>query len=364
MRKTLALFGLCALAVSAATAQNRWTTQFGIQGGYARIVVPGTGSKIDAFDLPGFSLSPILPTYNALFAILPYKEKIAIEPSVSASQGNILGDLTTFNLGLRADYALTPKIYAAVGGTLTWLETTGSHETQLGLQGALGYRLHLMGALDGRVEGYINTLKKSTLLPPTDVYALLFGVTHRVGGGAAAAAPRRGGGTSLWSKSVGVAGGYNRVHAVGGGGDFTQITVPGWGGGLSALGLPLASPATVFAIFPVGQKLALEPGLDLHRVQTGGSTVFGGNLVARLDYAVHGGWYGALGGNLLYFKTSGADAETITGANVAWGYRFHLTGALGGRFEANYTMAGNNDTIGLPALNTFGLMFGTTMSLR
>lgn len=363
MRKCIAVLALIGLGAGTASAQSSWNSEFGIQGGYARIVVPGTGTKIDAFDLPGFSISPLLPTYNSLFAILPYKDKIAIEPSLSASQGNALGDATLFNLGLRADYALTPKVYAAAGATLHWVETGGVHETQLGVQAALGYRLHLVGALNARLEAHVIATKKAAQLPPADVYALLFGVSHRVGGAAAAPA-RRAASPSLWAKTVGVSGGYTRTHGAGGLGDITNVALPGWGAGLSPLGLPLVTPPTVFAIFPIGRKIAIEPGMDLHRVQSSGTTVFGGNFAARLDYAVHGGWYGAAGGNLAYFKATGANSETLTGANVAWGYRFHLTGNLGGRFEANYTMMGKNDNLGVPALNTLGLMFSTTMALR
>jgi hypothetical protein len=38
--------------------------------------------------------------------------------------------------------------------------------------------------------------------------------------------------------------------------------------------------------------------------------------------------------------------------------------ALGGRFEANYTMFGENTDLGLVPTNTFGLMFGVTMPLK
>jgi hypothetical protein len=127
----------------------------------------------------------------------------------------------------------------------------------------------------------------------------------------------------------------------------------------------------MFVIIPIGDKIALEPGLDIHRFQatTGpGITItdFSGNLSARLNYAVHGGWYGALGGNLHYIKSSGTDAVTRTGLNLAWGYRFALTGPLGGRMEANYTMFGakSSATPAIAPLNTLGLMFAVLVPVK
>jgi len=77
----------------------------------------------------------------------------------------------------------------------------------------------------------------------------------------------------------------------------------------------------MFAILPIGNKIAIEPGVDVHRVQSSGTTAFLGNLSARLDYALHGGWYAAAGGNLNYVKSTGTSAATRTGANVGLGYR-------------------------------------------
>ena len=88
-------------------------------------------------------------------------------------------------------------------------------------------------------------------------------------------------------------------------------------------------------------------------------------VILKAGYlAVHGGWYGALGGNLNYIKSTGVDAATRTGLNLASGYRFQLTHDVGGRVEANYTMFPDNSTYGLPPTNTFGLMFGLTLPVK
>lgn len=350
-----------------ALAQN-WTAEFGIQSGYTRIKPAGTGASdhVDIVGVPTVSLPGVLPANASLFAILPWKRQLAIETSVSATQGTalfLLGDATLFNLGLRANYAITPSIYAAAGGALNWLESSGQSETQLGIQAAVGYRFGFIGGLRGRVEANMLFLGKADLLSPVDAYALTFGVSRPVNGrGGANAAPRRT--DRAFVRAFGVQGGYHRAHTVGGfGGNFSTISFPSPGGALTPLGGAPTMP-TLFAILPVGRKIALEPGIDLLRIQTSGLTSFAGNFSLRADYAVSGGWYAALGGNLVYVKATGASSETLTGANVGWGYRFPLTGDLGGRVELNYLMMAQNDDFGMPAVNTFGIQFGVTLPLR
>ena len=175
-----------------------------------------------------------------------------------------------------------------------------------------------------------------------------------------AAAPSR-----AWQPALGIQGGYYLFY-IPGQASVDGFAAPGTGvGGLGAVVGTAAfpTPAGLFAIFPMGEKLALEPSLDIHRFQSGGTTTFLGQLTGRFDYAWKGGWYGAAGLNLLYLKTTGVNAVTVFGANVAWGYRFRLTGNLGGRFEANYLMYPQNDDLG-QASNTFGLSFGATMPLK
>jgi hypothetical protein len=48
-------------------------------------------------------------------------------------------------VGTRANYALTPKFYAAAGGVLLYLHSPAQRSKTLGLQGAVGYRMHLTG---------------------------------------------------------------------------------------------------------------------------------------------------------------------------------------------------------------------------
>ena len=376
MRRFTVILGLALLAVTSAQAQRgSWQSEIGIQGGFSRFKPAGTGVKdqIDLFDVPGFSIGPLVHSYGAIFAIIPWRDKIAIEPTLSTSElSSTTLNLSLVTLGVRADYALTPKIYAAAGGTLGYLEFSGQHESQLGVQVALGYRLRLSGGLNGRLEANWQSTKGSNLLGPANVYSVLFGVSARASGGAAARPARS---TSAWDRVIGVQGGYSHIHGIGtGAGDVTILSFPGWGTGLTtsplAGGQVIAVAPTLFAIFPAGRKLAIEPGVDFHRTQTGGVTAFSASIQARLDYAVSGGWYAAAGGNLTYTKATPGffpdptkSSVSVPGMNVAWGYRFHMTGAFGGRVEANYLMFKQNNDLSL-ATNTFGLMFGATMPLR
>ena len=367
MPRTFALLACLAAFTTTASAQS-WHSEFGIQSGYSRIKVAGTSApdQIDVFGIPGFSLPGLLPAGASLFAVIPWKQQIAFETSLSALQGNavsLLGDASLFQLGVRGNYALTPKVYAAAGGALNWIESSGQHETQLGVSGALGYRFGFIRGLHARVEANVLFFGKSKLLMPANVYSLEFGVSKQLGvRSRTTTAPARAS-SRAWQPMFGVQGGYTRSHAVGGGTDLTAVSIPGRGGAISVLGTP-AGPPVLFTIVPIGRNIAIEPGLDISRLQTSGTTIFGGNISARLNYAVSGGWYAGAGGNLLYLKTSGASAETATGVSLAWGYRFPLLSGLGGRFEIGYTMMAHNTKLGLPATNTLALQFGAMMPLR
>lgn len=370
MRPPFVLLALVATIATRAQAQQSWQTEFGIQGGFTRLVQAGSGGDpTDAISLPGLNLGNALPSTAGLYAIFPWSDKVAVETDIAASQFSSGLTVTFIGVGLRGDYALTKKVYVAAGGALAYNNGL-ANETQLGVQGALGYRFRLTRALNARLEGRTTFFGKADNAAPADVYAFLFGVSTVTGRGSTARRPATSAANRAWRPQIGLAGGYVDAHLVGAG-SVTSLSFPGYGGGLgNALGslAPLfravALPPTVFAIIPVGDKVAIEPGLDIHRLQTSGQTDFSGNLSVRLDYAVHAGWYGALGGNLHYIKTSGVDAATRTGVNVGWGYRFPLVLGLSGRVEANYTWFGENTNVGLPPTNVFGLMFGAAMPIK
>ncbi len=383
MRSLLIVVTLTALAAAPASAQRpkrSWSPELGVQGGFTRFKFAGTGhsDQADFFDAPGFvGLAPVVPAgVGALFAIIPVHDALALEPAVTTAQLTAAGGATVASLGLRADYAVTRAIYLAAGGVLGFVETSGQHETQLGVQAALGYRVRLAGRLAGRVEVDWQSANKAKLLPPWNTYSVLFGISSRVAGAATpsgaaggARAPRR---TGVWQPVLGVAGGYSRIHFIGGGGDITVMSFPIWGTGLAASPFGTVAPTapTLFAVIPVAARLALEPGVDFHRTQSQGTTIFSGNFAARLDWAVSGGWYAAGGLNFHFIKaTKGAFPDstttsvTLPGATVAWGYRFPLSGDLGGRVELNYTLFRQNADLS-QATNTVGLLVGATLPLK
>ncbi len=286
-----------------------------------------------------------------------------------ANTGHSSGSATVAALGLRGNYAISDRFYAAGGGALSYSNGAIVNETQLGLQAAVGYRRRLSGPLNGRLEVRTTLWGKTANVPPQNTYSVLLGVSTATSSGGAARGAPRARTSRAWMTQLGVAGGYANVHEIGGPGglgDVTVLALPSYGGGLGGLlGFPeVVLPPTMFAIIPIGAKIALEPGVDIHRFQSGGTTNFSGNVSARVDYAVHAGWYGAVGGNLHYIKSTGADAVTRTGLNLAWGYRFALTGPLGGRMEVNYTLFGAKRAVGIAPLNTLGLMFGALVPLK
>ena len=365
MQRTVAMLALAAGLATTAQAQQAWQSEIGIQGGFVRIKPAGSGQTdhIDAFAIPGSAYVLGLLTHGTFYVVIPWKDKIAIEPSFVITQLNGGLSVTSGNIGLRANYALTPTVYAALGGELLYLESSIQRSKQLALQGAVGYRVHLTGPLNARVEARVSARAKTEELSPNVAYGLLFGVSTRLKG-APASTQRRSTG-SRWQRAIGISGGYTSTHQVGGA-DASGVSFPGLGGSITAsTGTPIAGPPTLFAIFPIGTKTAIEPGLDIVRVQQAqsASTVFSGNFSARLNYALSGGWYAAAGGNLNYLKVTGADAATIPGVNFAWGYRFPM-GNWGGRVELHYAMFGKNADLGVPPQNVFGILLGASMPLR
>jgi hypothetical protein len=367
VQRTFAILALLVGLATSVQAQRAWQSEIGVQGTvYGRLVNAGSGGDYtDFIGLPSFNLGPAAPFTPSIYAILPWKDKIGIEVGVSAAQ--LTGGLaaTLVEADLRGNYAFTDQFYFGAGGAVGFISNSGTSETQLGLQGALGYRRHLTGPLNARVEFRAMFWGNTDNVGPRDLYSLLFGVSTRTR--RAATTPSRGSRSAnrAWTTQLGLSAGYANMHPVGGaGGDITALAFPGFGGALGAFGSPeYTLPPTLFLIFPIGEKFALEPGLDLHRQQSAGSTAFAGNVSARLNYALHNRWYVGLGGSLNYLK-GGSQSASRTGLNTAVGYRFPFTQALGGRIELNYTMWGKNTDLAIPPVNVLGLMFGVAVPLK
>ncbi len=364
MRKLLAIAALAAFGVSTAAAQSSWTQELGIQGGYARVKPAGTGANdaITLFDVPGGSFLFSTLGGGALYMILPWHNKLAVETQLGASQVNSGGvALTVARLGLRGDYALTPRFYAAAGGMAHYVQGFSTDHLQLGVQLAVGYRRKLTSTINGRLEANFTATNKK-VLGAADIYAIQLGISTALG--ARGNSPSRRASNRAWEPAIGISGGYASMHAVGGTGDISGVFFPGAGGDLISAGAPGATAPTMFVIIPIAQKLALEPGVDFHSLAQSGSSVKVINMAVRLDYAVSGNWYAAAGGHLLDVSPSGGGGGTADGVDFALGYRFHLAGAFGGRFETNYALTAKSTKLGTPPINTLSLTFGAIMPLK
>jgi hypothetical protein len=185
-------------------------------------------------------------------------------------------------------------------------------------------------------------------------------VAQRRAGPAAPAANAYG-----WQLAIGTSAGFIDVHAVGSSNDITGLTFPGWGSGLVAAGAIVPTIPSLYMTIPMGDRIALEPSLDLHRVQRNGpSTVFGSQLGARVDYAFDHAFYGAAGVDFFALKATGRPMLALSGVGLAAGYRFHLAGAWGGRVEASHTIWAKDRTAGQGPLSVTALSFGAMVAVR
>lgn len=376
MRRLTTVLFAAALAAAPLAAQS-WHPEIGVEGGFARLKPAGTNARdqVDFFDVPGAGFLFGTLTYSSLYAIIPLHDKIALEPSFAASEMSLSssGEILTARFGARADYAITSHIYAGLGAELLYVMESSSGNSRkvgpLAIQAAAGYRFALTSRLNGRVEAHWAASKASRnsgiSIGALDVYGLLFGVSARVGGPAPARGARRAASEGAWEPALGLSGGYFSTHLVGGG-TFVGLSVPGVSSGAVALlGEPLPQTATMFAIIPVSGKLAIEPGLNFDRAQEFGffETISTATLSARADYAVGRSWYAGLGPVANYFKITGFKGAAQLGVTAAWGYRFHMTGDLGGRLEASYSLFAKHRVLGVPPANVLGLGAGVTMAL-
>jgi len=370
VRKVFVALSLAALVSTSAAAQS-WHTSLGVQGGFSRFKLTGSGQN-DAFDvygIPTTSLLGVFPTAGGMFVILPLKDKLALEPSFTFTQANgAIGGLpkTFASLGLRANYAVTPQIYGALG-LFGYYSTSlgGPHEAlQPGLEAAVGYRLHLGPSLEGRIEAQAITVKKTTDDRPFNTYSLLFGVSSPVSGGTARAGRGAAGATGAWATSLGVAGGYYQVH-VNGGPDFTVMSFPG-AGASHIVGIAVApTTPSLFVLFPVGDRLALEIGADGADLRANGTTLFSFSVDPRVDLAFGPHWYGAAGPTMHFVRSAPGPTVGVAGLAVAWGTRFHLGGAINGRVEANYGLtAKRRQVAGTVPTGAFGITFGAMLPVH
>lgn len=381
MRK-LHLLALGTLLLAAPLSAQGWDTEFGIQGGFTRFKATGApfgGSKIDVYSIPSAMILGIYPTAPAAFAIFPIADKMALEPGLSFMQqsGAAIGGTfpTIAGASLRLDYAFTPAIYGAVGAFTRYAGgspggTAQYSHFQLGLEAAAGYRLHLNPQLNGRIEVQAVTVAKTHTNLPFNLYSLLFGLSTplsepRAGGAAHRGTPRAetAGG---WLPEIGVSAGYSSVHFTQGP-DLTVLSFPGAGASSASGALGAPGAASIFGLFPLADRVALETGFDFTVLDLSNIHLTSFQVAPRADLAFGKRWYGALGPNVHFVRVSGGKTEGVSGVTAAWGYRFHLAGALRGRFEVSYGVnAKRRINFGLGSIpsSVLGLNFGMMMPLK
>lgn len=136
-----------------------WGWAMGLQGGYAH--TSGDGFELTSLSLPGAqnAISLVgggfpLPGVAPLFVQIPVSERIALEPSVGYSSVKIEsgGKLSSYSLGLRADYAFNRTFYAALSGDYTGFGGDLDIDATTGFGVAAGVRFPLVAGLNGRTE--------------------------------------------------------------------------------------------------------------------------------------------------------------------------------------------------------------------
>lgn len=164
-----------------------WDWALGMQGGYAHISFPGQ-IEVTEFSLPGAGGEPAalagvpFQSISPWFVQIPIGDRFALEPSFGyhkfKQDGG--GDLSTYTVGLRGDYAFNRTFYGAlsadlagVGGSL-FSGADGMHA----IGGALGARFPLVGPLQGRTEVVYKAYAggNNAFLPDHQVHGISFGI--------------------------------------------------------------------------------------------------------------------------------------------------------------------------------------------
>ncbi|MGB7213230.1 MAG: hypothetical protein WBC97_11475 [Gemmatimonadales bacterium] len=352
-------------------AQQSWQPEVGLRAGFMHMSPSGaTGASF--WDLPGGGFASLgIPTPASLYGVVPMHGRWAIEIGLGAAQiTSGFGDLSTFVVAPRLDYALTSHAYVAAGPTMGTIRLGGQGYTQWGAAGAVGYRFALSPRLTGRIEGYYEhrfEVSPSTV-PTTEVYGVTIGAAAAFG--RSAAAPTRGvrserlaPAPGLWTPSVVLSGGFVTVFAPGKA-NVSFFSLPGLGiSATNAVGVLIPGPPALTAIIPIGGRFAIEPGLDVHSVSpSGGSAFTVYQVTARANYAIDRHVYAAIGGAYGAASGSGSSYNEFA-VTAAAGVRFPLAAGIGGRLEYDYA-TWNGDGTNAPAIQTNSLLFGLVVPLR
>lgn len=166
---------------------------------------------------------------------------------------------------------------------------------------------------------------------------------------------------AYWHTSLGMSGGYTDTY-VPGQGTVNSFSAPFIGSSSVLTILGIVTPPTLFAIFPLSGRWAVEPSLDYHSTAVSNGTRFSSALLsARADYALDHTWYAAVGGQLSYLDGAGVSGEMRAGAMLGVGARFRVTSAVGGRLEMNYGFLHHSKTV--LSQQNLSFLFGLTLPI-
>ena len=358
MRRIVLVSLLAALWPAGARAQDFWRPEVGLRAAYIRFDDPNSSAYVDVFDLPLSNGEVVAPPPASLYGVVPIGGRFAFEPSFGLGSTAAFGDVfTTATVGLRFDVALTEQFYVGVGPTAYVVKFSGEEDTQGALEGALGYRRVFGPRMQGHAEVFYEQREKSEQLPELDVMGVRLGAGYLLRG----STPSPVEGTDrgdLWTPALVVQGGWT-LASFPGQGDITSFTLPLRGQNLVGATGVLPGPSALAALFPVTERLAVEPSLDYHRAKPKDSeAVTSFQVGARLDYAFDRVFYAGAGAEGTRIKADGADTELRLIGVAAIGARFPMLGGLRGRTEVNYRVWGAGGLDDLPAGQATSFVFG------
>ena len=111
MRKLLSLLALVAGVSTLAAAQQSWQAEIGIQGGVFRLKPAGTSADdaVNFLQLPGGSFFNGLYGSPPLFAVIPWKNKMAVEAQFGLLQLTGTGATGHATVSPRSCASITPS---------------------------------------------------------------------------------------------------------------------------------------------------------------------------------------------------------------------------------------------------------------
>lgn len=368
MRKLGLSLVLIAGAAAPVAAQQMWQPEVGIRAGWTRFTAPNSSNHFDIIDLPmtgGYSgvMNP-----SSLYGIIPLKGRFALQPTLGFGTVDISGgtNVGAFSPGLRLNVAIKSGLYAGVGATAYIVKSQGLEATQGGYEAAVGYRRAMGSRLHGSAEFFYEKREQDNVLDKWNSYGVRLGMGYGLGNGMASA--RRAGRPAMesdrmWKRSIGLQGGWSMVSFPNQA-EVTSFTLPFNGQAAVLGGFVVPGPSALSMLFPVGQRIAIEPSVDFHRYKATGSdasTFY--QLGGRVNYAFNRTAYAAVGLEYAGFSVPGStNDKSRVSEMVGAGLRFPITNGLMGRTEINYRVFDKNDIA--PAGQATSFLFGLLVPVK